>query len=271
MAQGSAYGIPIDTDGTLAANSDQLVATQKATKTYVDTQVSANAFTDEKAQDAVGGILVDSTTIDLTYSDGTPSITAAAIVQMSITSDASGLKLSGDATSPGALQGYGTNSSGTKGWYGESVVFAYTDTVNSTNTTSEEALWNVTIPANTLAVGDTIDIVVVTRKTSGTGSNTFRVRYDSASGVTGSVITSYAGTSTQSMVARPCILVTGASAQKAFPGFNGITYGVAAVDSISTAFAIANPIYINVTNTKVTGTDGFELRFASVIIHKKRA
>ena len=36
MTQGPTRGIPLDTDGTLAANSDQLVATQKATKTYAD-------------------------------------------------------------------------------------------------------------------------------------------------------------------------------------------------------------------------------------------
>lgn len=36
-------------------------------------------YTDEQAQDAVGTILVDSTTIDLTYNDGTPSITASVI------------------------------------------------------------------------------------------------------------------------------------------------------------------------------------------------
>lgn len=34
------------------------------------------AYTDEQAQDAVGGILANSTSISLTYSDGTPSITA---------------------------------------------------------------------------------------------------------------------------------------------------------------------------------------------------
>lgn len=36
-------------------------------------------FTDERAQDAVGTILADTSTIDLTYSDATPSITAAVI------------------------------------------------------------------------------------------------------------------------------------------------------------------------------------------------
>lgn len=36
MAQGYTKGIPISTDGTLSANSDQIVASQKAVKTYVD-------------------------------------------------------------------------------------------------------------------------------------------------------------------------------------------------------------------------------------------
>jgi hypothetical protein len=39
------------------------------------------------------------------------------LTQMSITADASGLKLSGDSSSPGNDKYYGTNGSGTKGWY----------------------------------------------------------------------------------------------------------------------------------------------------------
>jgi len=73
--------------------------------------------TDERAQDAVGTILVDSTTINLTYTDATPSITADAITQMSITSDASGLKLVNDSATPGNVKYYGTNGAGTKGFH----------------------------------------------------------------------------------------------------------------------------------------------------------
>lgn len=39
----------LDTDGTLAANSDSKVASQKATKTYVDAQVANNVITDSGA------------------------------------------------------------------------------------------------------------------------------------------------------------------------------------------------------------------------------
>jgi len=35
-------------------------------------------YTDEQAQDAVGSILVDSSTVDFTYNDAAPSITATA-------------------------------------------------------------------------------------------------------------------------------------------------------------------------------------------------
>lgn len=40
MAQGTTKGVPIDIDGTLSQNSDLLVASQKATKTYVDNGLS---------------------------------------------------------------------------------------------------------------------------------------------------------------------------------------------------------------------------------------
>lgn len=71
-------------------------------------------FTDELAQDAVGA-MADANTLN--YIDGTPLLEVKN--QMSITDDASGLKLSGDATSPGNSMLYGTNGSGTKGWYAQ--------------------------------------------------------------------------------------------------------------------------------------------------------
>lgn len=43
MTQGFTRGVPIDTDATLANNSDQLVASQKAVKTYVAAEISDNA------------------------------------------------------------------------------------------------------------------------------------------------------------------------------------------------------------------------------------
>lgn len=45
-------------------------------KSEVDAAIGGGGYTNEQAQDAVGTILVDGTTIDFTYSDATPSITA---------------------------------------------------------------------------------------------------------------------------------------------------------------------------------------------------
>jgi hypothetical protein len=71
---------------------------------------------DEAVETVVGGYYVGSTTINIAAESSDQRIISA-ITQMSVTSDASGLKLSGDATTPGNNQVYGTNGSGTKGWY----------------------------------------------------------------------------------------------------------------------------------------------------------
>lgn len=76
--------------------------------------------TPEEVQDAVGGILTDTSTIDLTYADATPAITADVRRQMSLEADASGLRLVGDSATPGATMLYGTNGAGVKGWYAQS-------------------------------------------------------------------------------------------------------------------------------------------------------
>lgn len=71
----------------------------------------------EAAQDAVGAMVADTDTVDITYTDGTPELKADVKKQMSITSDASGIKLVNDETSPGNSEYYGTNSGGTKGYH----------------------------------------------------------------------------------------------------------------------------------------------------------
>lgn len=54
---------------------------------------------------------------------GNPTLTVP--LQMSITSDASGLKLDGDSAAPGNTKYYGTNGAGTKGFY--DIPAGYTD------------------------------------------------------------------------------------------------------------------------------------------------
>lgn len=125
--------------------------TQVATTAFVTTAIAGSGYTDEQAQDAVGNILTDSSTIDMTYNDGANTISAAAITQMSITADASGLKLSGDATSPGNSKYYGTNDSGTKGFYDVIRTISSTLTLSfgaSTGaTTATATILNANVPA----------------------------------------------------------------------------------------------------------------------------
>lgn len=100
-----------------------LVAGDNITLTYDDVlgtltiDASDSSYTNEEAQDAIGTILTNTDTITFIYTDGTPSIEANVDTQMSITSDASGLKLLGDESSPGNSQYYGTDSSGVKGFH----------------------------------------------------------------------------------------------------------------------------------------------------------
>lgn len=80
---------------------------------------SSGGYTDEQAQDAVGNILVNSDSIQFAYTDGTPSITAVALLSAfgSLESTVNGIRLDGDTAAPGNDYFYGTNSSGDKGWY----------------------------------------------------------------------------------------------------------------------------------------------------------
>jgi hypothetical protein len=123
----------------------------------IDATVTASGYTDEQSQDAVGTILTDTDTIDFTYNDATPSIIADVKKQMSISSDASGLKLSGDSTTPGNSKYYGTNGSGTKGFYDlpaatsyvhKRLKIFYTDEGSVSSVATDLNSFN--IPANTL-------------------------------------------------------------------------------------------------------------------------
>lgn len=83
------------------------------------TLTSSATYTNEEAQDAVGNILTNSDSIQFAYSDGTPSITATALLSAygSLESTVNGIRLDGDTATPGNDYFYGTNSSGDKGWY----------------------------------------------------------------------------------------------------------------------------------------------------------
>lgn len=159
--RGLASGIPTLASGEPGWTTD-------TNELYVGTGVGnvligpGGGYTDEEAQDAVGTILVDSSTIDFSYNDGTPSITGSVITQMSLTSDASGVKLSGDSATPGNSKLYGTDGSGVKGWYAQpattiadgSVTYAKIQDVSATS---------VVLGRHSVGSGDVEEITVAGR------------------------------------------------------------------------------------------------------------
>lgn len=89
---------------------------QTANKKYVDDSIAgAGGYTDEAAQDAIGGILVDSSEIDFTYNDATPSITAVlkagSIDESKLdTSVNASLDLADSAVQPAAIANFETTT-----------------------------------------------------------------------------------------------------------------------------------------------------------------
>jgi hypothetical protein len=78
LGLGTVATLASDTDTSLTADSDARVATQKATKAYVDAAVAGGGYTDEMARDAIGAALVAGTGITITVNDGADTITIEA-------------------------------------------------------------------------------------------------------------------------------------------------------------------------------------------------
>ena len=137
----------------------------------------------ETIQDAIGPILADTDTVNFTYTDATPEIKADVRLQMSITSDALGVKLSGDAASPGNNKVYGTDASGVKGWkddpaggglvdgdYGDisvsggGTVLSIDSGVVDTNELANFAVTTVKLASDSVTFAKIVDGAVITAK-----------------------------------------------------------------------------------------------------------
>ena len=130
------------TEGAKKYYDDSLVAAYIATiDSDAITEGSTNEyFTINKARNAIS--IQDSDTLDFSYAAGV--ISAVLRTQQSITSDGSGVKLVGDAATPGNTKYYGTDASGNKGYHdiptGGAVGFADLTGVPSDNAALDSAL-----------------------------------------------------------------------------------------------------------------------------------
>lgn len=104
------------------------------------------AYTDEQAQDAVGTILVDSSRIDFTYSDGTPSITADIVAGSIGTTQLanSGVTLAKIANASANSKLLGSGAAGSGSPYAEITLGTGLSMSGTTlNSTGSGAAWNL--------------------------------------------------------------------------------------------------------------------------------
>lgn len=121
VAAGDAPANAVTAHNSAFAHANLPTANEKAGLTASASPGAGNAYVTTSAMtsaiSAAGHAAVtvlDTATVDLSLTG--QQISGDVIRQMSITADASGLKLQGDATSPGTSKVYGTDASGVKGW-----------------------------------------------------------------------------------------------------------------------------------------------------------
>ena len=84
MSQGTTRGVPIDTDPLLAADSDLLVASQKATKAYADTKQTALGFTPEDVANKQNSLVADGTGVKYPTVDAINTLVASLPTNFSV-------------------------------------------------------------------------------------------------------------------------------------------------------------------------------------------
>jgi hypothetical protein len=98
--------------------------------------------------------ITDTDTIDHTLTG--QSLNSVARLQMSVTSDASGIRLVGDSASPGNNKVYGTNGSGARGWYDAGSGSGTVTSVGGTGSVNGLTLTGTVTSSGNLTLGGTL-------------------------------------------------------------------------------------------------------------------
>ncbi len=259
---------------------------------------SVTAYTDEQAQDAVGNILTDTSTIDFTYSDATPSITAdvindsityAKIQNVSATDKLLGRVSAGS----GDVEEVTLDPDGTLAANSDDIVptqqavkeyvdsrtglYATTTTdVVGTATAAEELLYAFTIAAGECVNLDTIIVRVLVTFASTSGSDKiFRIRVDtSATGVTGTIVAQFQSNNSSGNTIPlkiyqdiKCKSNGGNTLEAAYNSSGAFSQGLLAVLATPN-INLASTWYIKITSDKAVVGDTMTLKYADVEIHK---
>ena len=244
MSQGSAYGIPIDTDGTLSANSDFLIPSQKAVKTYVDTEIA-----------------------------GIPTPTTPDLEDvLTQGNDGGGLEITNIAD-PTTAQSAVTRQYFEDNLPLETRVLDTQFSLASTATTSEEILYAYEITGSTLAVNNELWVYVQTRKTSGSGAWNGKIYLNNANSLTGA--TQYGavwGYSAANINSRweSRIWMSGASAQVGQPSTAGVQWSATGLGgtSGSSSYSLASSIWVLISSTKAVAGDNASIIVARTLLIK---
>jgi hypothetical protein len=214
MAQGTTRGVPIDIDQMLTADSDLLVPSQKAVKSYIDNGLSnkqnALGFTPEDVANKENTTLDTSTTkyptnrLTKEYADAkvadaiTNGVTTIAPSQNAVF-DALALKqdiVSGVSnTEIGYLDGV-TSAIQTQLNARCQKLYNLTSQITHTGTTAKTLLLTYFIPANTFTNGDFLIFSALVTKAANIGNTTHTIEINTTNTLTGATIISTAGFNT---------------------------------------------------------------------------
>jgi hypothetical protein len=253
MAQGTTRGVPIDIDPLLTADSDLLVPSQKAAKSYIDNGLSnkqnALGFTAENVANKENTTLDTSTTkyptnrLTKEYADSkvadsiTNGVTTIAPSQNAVF-DALALK--------------------------QRKLFNLTPQVTHTGTTAKTIITTFYIPANTFTAGDFLNFSAIVAKTSG-AATTHNLEINTTNTLTGATIISTVGfgTTNATMKFKREIVLNGGSAfvlnvSTGTPNDNIV--GVNATVLSQFTYNLAADLYFFVTCTLTLTTDNIIYR-----------